>query len=179
MSLPNTTPPAAIPGPRAPVLFDQCFDALIGHEGGYVNHPQDPGGETKFGISKRRYPDVDIAALTLDQARQIYFRDYWARLHTECLPAGLRFQVFDAAVHSGAGNAVRWLQAACGCAPDGRIGPVTRAALQAMPPTVLAARFNAERLKFMALLSTWPTFGRGWALRIASNLASIPAGDKA
>lgn len=170
-----TTPTDPMQSPQTPVQFDDCFAALIGHEGGYVNHPQDPGGETKFGISKRRYPDVDIAALTLDQARQIYFRDYWARLHTECLPEGLRFQVFDAAVHSGAGNAVRWLQAACDCAPDGHIGPVTQAALKAMPSSVLAARFHAERLQFLASLSTWPSFGRGWARRIASNLAAIPA----
>lgn len=165
--------------PNTPlVTFDACFAALIGHEGGYVNHPNDPGGETKFGICKRSYPDVDIAALTPEQAQRIYFRDFWARLHIEQLPEGLRFQVFDAAVNSGAGNAVRWLQAACGVAPDGHIGAVTLAALGRTPACVLVARFNANRLEFLAALSTWPSFGRGWARRIAANLQASAEGGK-
>ena len=153
--------------------FDAAFERLIGHEGNYVNHPRDPGGETKFGISKRSYPALNIQTLTLADAQLIYRRDFWDRLQIERLPASLRFHVFDAAVNSGAGNAARWLQAACGVAQDGHIGPVTMQAVLLLPAPVLAARFNGVRLAFMASLSTWPTFGKGWARRIASNLMEV------
>lgn len=153
--------------------FDAAFKALIDHEGGYVNHPKDPGGETRFGITKRSYPHLNIRDLTLDDARAIYRRDFWDRLQCDALPLAARFQVFDAAVNSGPGNAVRWLQAAAGVAQDGLIGPATRQAVDAMHPAALVARFNAARLLFMTSLSTWPTFSRGWARRIAANLQEV------
>ena len=153
--------------------FDAAFKALIDHEGGYVNHPKDPGGETRFGITKRSYPHLNIRDLTLDDARAIYRRDFWDRLQCDALPLAARFQVFDAAVNSGPGNAARWLQAAAGVAQDGLIGPATRQAIDAMHPAALVARFNAARLLFMTSLSTWPTFSRGWARRIAANLQEV------
>ena len=153
--------------------FDAAFKALIDHEGGYVNHPKDPGGETQFGITKRSYPHLNIRDLTLDDARAIYRRDFWDRLQCDALPLAARFQVFDAAVNSGPGNAARWLQAAAGVAQDGLIGPATRQAVDAMHPAALVARFNAARLLSMTSLSTWPTFGRGWARRIAANLQEV------
>lgn len=153
--------------------FDAAFKALIDHEGGYVNHPKDPGGETQFGITKRSYPHLNIRDLTLDDARAIYRRDFWDRLQCDALPLAARFQVFDAAVNSGPGNAARWLQAAAGVAQDGLIGPATRQAIDAMHPAALVARFNAARLLFMTSLSTWPTFSRGWARRIAANLQEV------
>ena len=153
--------------------FDAAFKALIDHEGGYVNHPKDPGGETQFGITKRSYLHLNIRDLTLDDARAIYRRDFWDRLQCDALPLAARFQVFDAAVNSGPGNAARWLQAAAGVAQDGLIGPATRQAVDAMHPAALVARFNAARLLSMTSLSTWPTFGRGWARRIAANLQEV------
>ena len=153
--------------------FDAAFKALIDHEGGYVNHPKDPDGETRFGITKRSYPHLNIRDLTLDDARAIYRRDFWDRLQCDALPLAARFQVFDAAVNSGPGNAARWLQAAAGVAQDGLIGPATRQAIDAMHPAALVARFNAARLLFMTSLSTWPTFSRGWARRIAANLQEV------
>ena len=153
--------------------FDAAFKALIDHEGGYVNHPKDPGGETRFGITKRSYPHLNIRDLTLDDARAIYRRDFWDRLQCDALPLAARFQVFDAAVNSGPGNAARWLQAAAGVAQDGLIGPATRQAVDAMHPAALVARFNAARLLSMTSLSTWPTFSRGWARRIAANLQEV------
>ena len=153
--------------------FDAAFKALIDHEGGYVNHPKDPGGETQFGTTKRSYPHLNIRDLTLDDARAIYRRDFWDRLQCDALPLAARFQVFDAAVNSGPGNAARWLQAAAGVAQDGIIGPATRQAVDAMHPAALVARFNAARLLFMTSLSTWPTFSRGWARRIAANLQEV------
>lgn len=153
--------------------YDQAFELLIGHEGGYVNHPNDPGGETKYGISKRAYPNEDIAGLTLERAKAIYRRDYWDRVQCDSLPAAVRFDVFDVAVNSGTTTAIRMLQRAAFAEVDGVIGPRTRLALQTMPVHQLVARINGARLNFMADLPTWPTFGRGWAKRIASNLLRV------
>lgn len=150
--------------------FDEAFDRLISHEGGYVNHPDDPGGETKFGISKRSYPSVDIAALTRDQARDIYRRDFWDRIQGDDLHDGVAFQTFDFAVNSGIETAVRHLQRSLGVADDGIWGPVSAAAARATSETDQIMRLNAERLDFMRKLRAWESFGRGWAGRIAENL---------
>jgi lysozyme family protein len=153
--------------------FDEAFDLLIDHEGGYVNHPNDPGGETKFGISKRAYPNEDIAGLTLDRAKVIYKRDYWDKVEADSLPSEIRFDVFDVAVNSGVRTAVRMLQRAAFAEVDGVLGPRTRLAIKSMNPLVLFARINGARLAFMADLPTWNTFGRGWAKRIAANLTKV------
>lgn len=150
--------------------FDLAFDRLIGNEGGYTSNPQDPGGETNWGISKRSYPDLNIAALTRDDAKNIYLKDFWLRGQMDSYDGAIGFQVFDFAVNSGIETAIRQLQTAVGCAPDGNIGPVTIAAITAKPvPTVLAL-FIAQRLDFWRSLSTWPTFGRGWAGRTAADI---------
>lgn len=153
--------------------FDQCFDKLLSHEGGYVSDSRDPGGETKFGISKRSYPDVNIATLTLDQAKTIYKRDYWDRARCDELPPAVAFQVFDTAVNSGIGQSIRFLQRAVGVADDGNVGPLTISAVKRLDAEVVAARFNGQRLEFMTKLSTWDVFGKGWARRIAANLMEI------
>jgi lysozyme family protein len=150
--------------------FAAYIDRVLGHEGGYVNNPQDPGGETNWGIAKRSYPHVDIKALTRAQAVEIYRRDFWDQVHGEELPPALAFQALDAAVNHGIGNAVRWLQRAAGVADDGHFGPVSLAALKAASENDLLLRFNGVRLRFYTDLSTWPTFGRGWARRVAGNL---------
>ena len=148
--------------------FDTTFSRLIDSEGGYVNNPADPGGETKFGISKRSYPDVDIANLTLDQAKAIYLRDFWNPLG-DAHPA-IKFQCFDFAVNSGIQTAIRKLQLAVGVADDGHWGPKSAAALAAMDLNDVLMRFAAQRLLFMTSLSTWGEFGKGWARRIAKDL---------
>lgn len=150
--------------------FDQAFDRLMGHEGGYVNDPNDPGGETKWGVSKRCYPNLDIESLTRDQAKTIYQTDFWERLHGEKLPDGVAFQVFDFAVNSGIETAVRKLQSAVRVADDGHWGPVSQAALEAMNESDIILRLLAQRLRYMASLKNWPSSGRGWARRIANNL---------
>lgn len=150
--------------------FDDAFTRLIGHEGGYINHPADPGGETNWGISKRSYPRVDIRRLTLEGAKAIYLRDYWLKAGCDKLPEAVRFDVFDMAVNSGVQASVKTLQGALGTSPDGVIGPMTLAAIAGINPARLLARFNGTRLLFMAGLPTWPTFGKGWARRIANNL---------
>lgn len=150
--------------------FDLAFDRLIGNEGGYVNNPGDPGGETNFGISKRSYPTVDIASLTREQAKVIYFRDFWQRGQMDRYDPAIAFQVFDIAVNSGIETAIRLLQRAAGVADDGHVGPVTLAAIKSRSVTDLLMLIIAERLIFWCKLSTWPTFGKGWARRAADNL---------
>lgn len=150
--------------------FDQAFEKLIGHEGGYADNPKDPGGETKYGISKRSYPNENIKGMTLERAKQIYMHDFWAPAGCDSLPDAIRFDVFDTAVNSGVRTAIRLLQRACEAHDDGILGPLTLQALQSIPAARLLARYNAHRLRFMTDLPTWGDFSRGWARRIADNL---------
>lgn len=156
------------------MTFDQMFDRLIGHEGGYVNHPSDPGGETNWGITKTTalangYTGP-MRSLTRDQAKEIYRVAFWQRVSGDKLPAALAFQLFDASVNHGIGNGVRMLQRAAGVADDGKLGPVSLAAINAKPVTDMLVLFNAERLGFYTKLSTFSEFGRGWVNRVAGNL---------
>lgn len=156
------------------MTFDQVFDKLINHEGGYVFNPHDPGGETKFGISKRSYPHLDIHSLTLADAKTIYRRDFWDRAQCDKLHPDLAFDLFDGAVNSGIGQAIRWLQRAVGVADDGVVGPLTLASINRENDTsAIRARYSGHRLDFMTRLSTWDVFGKGWARRIAANLQSV------
>jgi lysozyme family protein len=154
--------------------FDTAFDKLIGHEGGYTFNLHDPGGETKFGISKRSYPTLDIKNLTVADAKAIYKRDYWDRAQCDKLPTDLAFDLFDGAVNSGIGQSIRWLQRAVGVADDGVVGPVTLGVIQRLnDDSAIRARYNGHRLDFMTKLSTWDVFGKGWARRVALNLQSV------
>lgn len=150
--------------------FDHAFDRLVGHEGGYVNNPADPGGETKWGISKRSYPHLDIPSLTREGAKAIYRRDFWGRIRADQLPDGVAYQLFDFAVNSGIETAVRYLQRALGVADDGIWGPRSQAAADAASETDMIMLLCAERLDFMTRLKNWPNASRGWARRIAQNL---------
>lgn len=152
--------------------FDKAFQIVIGHEGSYVDHPNDPGGETKYGISKRSYPNVDIKNLMLDQAKAIYLKDFWNRLKCDEMPDIVRYPLFDAAVNSGVSQAVKWLQEAVNSKPDGIIGPNTLLAVKFQDSQVVTRKMIGKRLTFMTRLNTWPTFGRGWAARIANILES-------
>lgn len=154
------------------MTFDAAFTRLLGHEGGYVNDPRDPGGETNWGVSKRAYPNVDIKALTQDGAKAIYRRDYWAPVRADELPDLVRFDVFDAAVNHGVSQSAKWLQRAAGTNPDGVIGAQTVAAARAAGAQ-LAAHFNGYRLQFYTDSTNWPTYGKGWARRVAANLLAL------
>ena len=150
------------------LVFDAAFPILIAHEGGYVNDVRDPGGETKYGISKRAYPNEDIPNLTLDRAKELYFRDYWAKAGCDLCPPALAVVVFDAAVNNGVDRAVRLLQEGLGVTADGIIGNQTRAALAGLgDPSTALANTHGARIAFMAGLSTWPTYGKGWSRRLA------------
>lgn len=147
--------------------FDEAFKIVVGHEGGYVNDPQDPGGETKFGISKRAHPRLDIASLTLEHAKEIYRRDYWDKCACHLMDPGLALIVFDASVNNGPSQAARWLQSALGVTVDGAIGPATRAAIQKANAEKVLTDVHAARIHMMAGLPTWQRFGRGWSRRLA------------
>lgn len=144
--------------------FDKAFNLVVGVEGGYSLNPNDPGGETKYGISKRSYPSVDIAALTLDAAKAIYQSDYWNAVSGDSLPWPLALLVFDCAVNQGQPVARVLLQTALGVAADGDIGPKTLAAAAAS--TVWhAAKFMDLRVKRYLANPNAPTFGDGWIIR--------------
>ena len=156
--------------------FETVVHMVLEHEGGYVNHPSDPGGETKYGISKRAYPDVDIAELTEDDAADIYKRDYWDRIKGDDLPVGVACVVMDYAVNSGISRASKALQSVCGIANgDGIIGP---ASLNAVWTTVkntseedVITAVTEQRQGFIRALSIYDTFGKGWERRIEETRA--------
>ena len=150
--------------------FDQAFEKLLGHEGGFVDHRADPGGATKYGITQRSYPGEDIRNLTKERAKEIYLRDFWGPAGCDSVPEAVKLQLFDMAVNSGVRGAIKTLQKAVGETQDGILGPLTLQAVQSMPPARFVARFNGARLAFMAELPHWVSFGRGWARRIAENL---------
>lgn len=128
-------------------LFDSAFAIVVGIEGGYVNDPKDPGGETRWGISKRQYPNVDIPQLTLEQAKAIYLRDYWNTHGCDKLDWTEALLVFDCAVNGG--NHQRWYQMFAGqSARD------------------FAVNFQAEHVQYLASLPEWPHEARGWARRL-------------
>lgn len=150
------------------MTFDQAFDRLMMFEGGYSNDSRDAGGETKFGISKAAYPDVDIANLTKEEARHLYFRDYWAPLQLDQLPESVRYPLFDFAVNSGKVQAVKTLQQTLDLTDDGILGPRTiRAASECKN---LLAKFLSNRLLFLCNIKSFDTFGRGWTRRVAQVL---------
>lgn len=155
--------------------FETAIERILSHEGGYVNHPSDPGGETKWGIAKRSYPHADIKNLTREGAKAIYERDFWQPVASKVNDGALRFQLLDAAVNHGMGNAVRFLQRAVGAADDGWWGRNSQAALDRMNRHDAHLLFMAERFEFWCRLSTFDSFGRGWTRRGAQNLRFIAA----
>lgn len=165
--------------------FDIAFYRLIGHEGGFQADPEDRGNwtggkkgvgqlkGTKYGISAMSYPGEDIKNLTLDRAKAIYKRDFWAQAGCDLVPTILKFDLFDTAVNSGQERARKFLQRSVGATDDGIIGPQTMLAISRVDPERLFARFNGHRLDFLNdNPDQWARFGRGWAQRIADNLKS-------
>ncbi|WP_336931194.1 glycoside hydrolase family 108 protein [Acinetobacter tandoii] len=164
------------------MTFEQAFDRLIGHEGKFTDDKNDRGNwttgiigkgilkGTKYGISAMTYPDFDIKNLTLDQAKEIYKRDWWDKLNADNLDPAIVFQVWDFAINAGMGTAKRKLQKSVGMAEDGIIGPLTIKAIQKADLNDVLMKFNAERLNHYTSLSTWPRYGKGWTLRVAQQL---------
>jgi len=154
--------------------FDSALAAILHHEGGYVNHPSDPGGMTNLGCTKRVWEEwvghpVDekaMRALTPADVAPLYKAKYWDRIKGDELPAGVDYIVFDAAINSGPGRASKWLQQAVGAVPDGAIGPGTLGKVAAMPADDIVEKYQQIRLEFLQSLSTWGTFGKGWGRRV-------------
>lgn len=148
--------------------FEQAFAQLISpeYEGGYSNDPKDPGGETKFGISKRSYPSLDIKSLTREQVKPIYKADFWGPAGCDAVPSPLKYPLFDFAVNSSPRWAVKTLQKRLGVLADGSLGPVTLSEIMLWPAKDLALVFCLDRLQFMTELSNWPDHGKGWTRRI-------------
>jgi lysozyme family protein len=156
--------------------FDTAFHHLLGVEGGFVDHPSDPGGATNWGITERVARANGYAGhmrdLPVSVAKAIYRKDYWTPIRAEELPPVVRYAVFDAAVNSGNRQAIIWLQRAVGATPDGVIGPQTLGAVRSANGEQVLRRMLSARLRFMTDLKTWPTFGRGWARRIADLMGA-------
>ena len=154
--------------------FEQAFDLLIAHEGGFSNNPADGGGATMYGVTeqvaRQNGYTGSMKDLTLDYAKVLYRKMYWDAVSAEQLPDEVRFAVFDAAVNSGTGRAVKWLQQAVNETQDGVIGAMTLRAVRQAIPSITAARIGGIRLLFMTNLPNWTTFGKGWTIRVAKNL---------
>lgn len=152
--------------------FDDAFDALIGNEGGYSNNPKDPGGETMWGVTARVARAYGYTGamknLPKETAKAIAKKLYWDPLRLDTFDPRVAFQIFDANYNGG--HCVIWMQGASGAKVDGLIGPATVAAVQATDPLKFMMRWNALRITYFTSLSTWATFGKGWANRIAANL---------
>ena len=154
--------------------FAPALPLVLRHEGGYSNHPKDPGGATMKGVTLatfRRYKPgatvADLKAISTEMLARIYRDGYWDKVRGDDLPAGVDYTVFDFAVNSGPGRAVKYLQGASGVPQDGQIGPVTLAAVAKQNPVSLINSICDARLAFLRRLDTWPTFRKGWSSRVA------------
>lgn len=156
------------------MTFDDAFKALLAHEGGYSDHAADPGGKTRWGVTEavaraEGYQGA-MQDYPMSEAKKVYKRRYWDAMRLDEIRPELRFDLFDAAVNSGVNTATLWVQRVLRVKPDGIMGPVTLQALATCDAGRFAARYNGTRLLMMSNLPTWPSFGRGWARRIATNL---------
>lgn len=158
--------------------FSRALAKVLVHEGGYVDHPQDPGGATNRGVTQGVYDDYrrgmgkstqTVKKLTDGELESIYRARYWSLVKADSLPPGVSYVVFDGAVNSGVAQSAKWLQRALGVKADGVVGPATLAAVNAHHdyPALVDAICD-RRLAFLKALKTWKTFGRGWASRVSS-----------
>lgn len=153
--------------------FDEAFQTLIGFEGDYSDNPADPGGATRYGVTERvarasGYAG-DMRALPLAFAKAVAKAAYWDKYQCDQFSPAIGFAVFDAAFNGG--HPAQWLQQAVGVTVDGVIGAQTIGALRVADPMKIVMRFTALRLAYLTDLKVWPDFSRGWAKRVASNLA--------
>lgn len=154
--------------------YDEAIRRLLVHEGGYSNHPNDPGGPTNHGITLadfRKYISakgtaVDVKNMTMTQAKTIYHEHYANPLRYDDLPAGVDYAVLDYGVNSGISRSAKVLQRVCFETDDGKLGPQTLAAVRTRKSQAVIEAISAERMRFLKGLKTWPTFGTGWTRRV-------------
>lgn len=162
--------------------FQKALDAVLHHEGGYTNHPRDPGGMTNLGCTKKVWEEwvghpvteATMRALTPGDVAPLFKKKYWDAVRGDELPDGVDYIVFDTAINSGPGRAIKFLQGCVGTEMDGVLGPKTLAAVRAAGHKKLVEDYALRRLSFLQDLPTWGTFGKGWARRVAEvqNTAS-------
>ena len=149
--------------------FDECLKMLLHHEGGYVNHPSDPGGETNLGVTKKVYQEwggtKDMKDLTVEDVAPIYNKEYWDKCKCDDLESGVDWAVFDWAVNSGTGRSAKAIQKICGASQDGAIGPKTLALIGKQNTQYVIEEFGKIRQDFYESLKTFDTFGKGWTRR--------------
>lgn len=161
--------------------YEKALANVLRHEGGYTNHPADPGGPTNWGITIYDYrlyinkngTAADVKKLSVEQAKKIYRDKYWGLMHCDELPAGVDYSVFDLGVNSGVGRAAEFLRASLGLSTSPKtitLDVVTAANKAASKDLVYA--INDMRLKFLKRLKTWPSFGRGWSRRVSEVKAA-------
>lgn len=143
-------------------IFEKAFEWILEAEGGYVNHSKDPGGETNMGISKRVYPNINIKNLTIAQAKEIYFKNYWEVCKCNFIPYKLAVSVFDCAVNQGPITAIKLLQQSCNVTIDGIIGSKTLSAVYSNP----FVEFMLLRAFQYANTKNFDVFGKGWKKRL-------------
>jgi len=154
--------------------WDNALKAVLHHEGGFVNHPSDPGGITNLGCTKNVWEEwcghpvteQDMRDLQPSDVSPLYKSKYWDRIKGDDLPSGVDYIVFDAAINSGAGRAAKWLQECVGTQPDGAIGPMSLQAARSMVAADLINLYCDKRLAFLKELKTWDVFGKGWERRV-------------
>lgn len=156
--------------------FDECLPLVLVHEGGYVNHPKDPGGATNKGITQRTYdawckrqgyPHASVKNITDAEVAAIYKAQYWDKVSADDLPVGVDYAAFDFAVNSGPSRSAKFLQRSLGVEDDGIIGAQTLAAAQDADPTRVISEVCDNRLAWLKRLKHWPTFGKGWSRRVS------------
>jgi lysozyme family protein len=152
--------------------FQECLDLVLKSEGGWVNHKDDPGGETNLGVTKAvweefvGHPVKTMKDLTKDDVAPMYALKYWRPCYCEVLPRGLDFVVFSMGVNAGPGRSIKLLQQSIGCLPDGVIGPKTRELISSSNGATLIAKFSETRREYYRSLKTFPIFGKGWLARV-------------
>jgi lysozyme family protein len=169
--------------------FDQCLDVIIQYEGGYVNHPKDPGGITNLGITKKVYEawmkrpvtDFEMRNLSVEDVAPVYRVGYWDRLKCDELHIGVDLVVFDFGVNAGVTRSTKFLQEIVGAVPDGVIGPKTlsraRDYCEKYKKENLIKLFSNKRRDYYRSLKTFPTFGKGWIRRVneVERIATVMA----
>jgi lysozyme family protein len=152
--------------------FKECLDLVLKSEGGWVNHKDDPGGETNLGITKRvweeyvGHPVESLKKLTKEDVAPLYEQKYWRPCYGEVLPRGLDCVVFSMGINAGTGRSIKLLQLSIGCVPDGVIGPTTRGLISDSNSATVIAKFSESRREYYRSLKTFPIFGKGWLSRV-------------